>query len=109
MKTIYCWRCGENVPGFEEAEHEELLVLWKVAVKRSNIVSAFEVTRIARESPEFQAVRDRYQEITGQEMKTKCANFFHRLSEFGPPCNKCGKPLRTMKARFCAACGHERT
>jgi len=29
----------------------------------------------------------------------------HRVSRYGPPCNNCGKPLRTGCATFCAACG----
>ena len=29
----------------------------------------------------------------------------HYISHFGPPCNNCGKPLRTKRATYCAACG----
>jgi rRNA maturation endonuclease Nob1 len=32
----------------------------------------------------------------------------HRISALGPPCVKCGKPLRTPEARKCASCGHSR-
>ncbi|QDU97330.1 hypothetical protein Pla8534_51760 [Lignipirellula cremea] len=29
----------------------------------------------------------------------------HLVSEHGPPCSACGKPLRTPRAKMCAACG----
>ena len=32
----------------------------------------------------------------------------HRLSAIGPDCGKCGKPLRTPKAKICAECGEPR-
>lgn len=32
----------------------------------------------------------------------------HALSNLGPECENCSKPLRSGRARFCPACGHRR-
>jgi hypothetical protein len=31
----------------------------------------------------------------------------HRIALYGSPCENCGKPYRTPKANFCAACGNK--
>ncbi|MGF1595032.1 MAG: hypothetical protein ACFCUW_17255 [Kiloniellaceae bacterium] len=48
---------------------------------------------------------ERYFQITGFRETNADALWHHRLSDFGPPCNVCGKPLRTPRAKRCAACG----
>jgi len=48
---------------------------------------------------------ERYYQITGFRETDINALWHHRLSLFGPPCRACGKPLRTPRARLCAACG----
>jgi hypothetical protein len=49
-----------------------------------------------------------YERITGFKETNANALFHHRLSGYGPPCQACGKPLRTPRARYCAMCGAER-
>ena len=46
-----------------------------------------------------------YQKLTGHEETNFTAIWHHRISLYGPPCSHCGKPLRTAKAKWCAACG----
>jgi len=48
---------------------------------------------------------NRYFEITGFRETNVNAIWHHRLSLYGPPCSVCGKPLRTPRAKLCAACG----
>jgi hypothetical protein len=50
---------------------------------------------------------NRYFDITGFRETNINAIWHHRSSIYGPPCRSCGKPLRTPKARFCAACGED--
>ncbi len=47
----------------------------------------------------------RYFEITGFRESNVNALWHHRLSEFGPECRACGRPLRTPRASHCAECG----
>jgi len=49
-----------------------------------------------------------YHELTGFEETNPQALWHHRLADYGPPCGHCGKPLRTPRAKLCAACGHLR-
>ena len=55
----------------------------------------------------FEPACDKYFEITGFRETNHNAIWHHRISLYGKPCKKCGKPLRTPKASFCAACGWE--
>jgi hypothetical protein len=46
-----------------------------------------------------------YGELTGFRETNPSALWHHRLSLYGPACERCGKPLRTPQATLCAACG----
>ncbi|WP_220137829.1 hypothetical protein [Myxococcus llanfairpwllgwyngyllgogerychwyrndrobwllllantysiliogogogochensis] len=56
----------------------------------------------------FRPVREEYERLTGFHETNANAVMHHRLSQYGPPCAHCGKPLRTPEARHCAACGVSR-
>lgn len=53
----------------------------------------------------FQEIRDFYYRTTGFLESNHNAIMHHQISIYGPPCESCGKPLRTPQASFCAACG----
>ncbi len=55
---------------------------------------------------QFAPILEQYRQMTGFDETNINAFYHHRISLHGPPCRACGKPLRTSKARFCAACGH---
>ncbi len=56
----------------------------------------------------FKPLLDYYKEVTGEEETEPNAVMHHRVAQYGPPCEKCGKPYRTPLASFCAACGNVR-
>jgi hypothetical protein len=68
-------------------------------------VMAFRGTGTHGSIPEkiYGPVLDEY-ERTGFHETNANAIFHHRLSEYGPPCTPCGKPLRTPNAKFCGHC-----
>ena len=45
-----------------------------------------------------------YERITGFHETNANAILHHRLSDYGPPCTSCGRPLRTPKAKLCGQC-----
>jgi hypothetical protein len=53
-------------------------------------------------------VAARYRELTGLSDLAPREILRHRLSLVGPPCENCGKELRTPQARKCVECGHVR-
>ena len=56
----------------------------------------------------FKELLDFYYFITGEIETEPNAIMHHRIAQYGPPCENCGKPYRTPKASFCAACGNKR-
>jgi hypothetical protein len=48
---------------------------------------------------------ERYWEVTGFAESNINAVWHHVISQYGRPCAVCGKPLRTPRAKLCAACG----
>ena len=45
-----------------------------------------------------------YEHLTGYRETNPAAIYHHVLSQYGPPCRYCGKPLRTLQANFCGSC-----
>lgn len=88
-RELYCWRCGVEMPMLDEDE-------WA----RIGPLLSGSADPVARQS-----ALDLYEEMTGLRETNINAIWHHRVKDFGPPCTACGKPLRTPRASFCAACG----
>src|SRR5437667_107922 len=110
MKVIWCWRCKVDVPMLNEEEFSHVSNLYSQAMsatkefrERHNIpLSGVPAQEL------FRPVRDAYRKMTGMDESNHNAVMHHRLSIYGPACEQCGKPLRTPRASFCAACGQAR-
>lgn len=87
-----------EVPMLDEDEFAEAQRLY------SNMFGSGKGTIEERAKP----LLDFYEKLTGFEETNANAIMHHRISLYGPPCESCGKPYRTPKALFCAACGNKR-
>lgn len=89
-EELYCWRCGIEMPMLDENEWARMQPHLHAALN---------------DPVALDAALDLYEEMTGLRETNISAIFHHRIADHGPPCTTCGKPLRTPRASFCAACG----
>lgn len=107
MKTLYCWRCQRDVPMLDEEEFARIKPLHTQGIE--SIKAYREQHRVGLADvaidQHFLALREAYQQITGVDEPNHDEILRHRIALYGPPCEACGKPLRTPEAQLCAACG----
>jgi hypothetical protein len=107
VKLLYCWRCGKEMPMLDKDEFAVVAELYG---------AAFSATKEFRQQhglplsgaiveERFRPVLDAYERLTGFRESNANAVMHHRLALYGPPCPKCGKPLRSPRAMRCMACG----
>lgn len=100
MKNLWCWRCKMEVPMLDDDEYLIAYNLYR---------EAFDVNKSGIPLKQrFKPLLEYYKEVSGFEETIPNAIMHHKISMYGPPCEKCGKPYRTPKASFCAACGNKR-
>jgi len=97
MKVLYCWRCRMEIPMLDEVEYAKASDLYKAGFAGKGSTEQ-----------RWQPLLDYYKGVTGVEETVPNAIMHHRVSQYGPPCEVCGKPYRTPLASFCAACGNRR-
>jgi hypothetical protein len=104
---MWCWRCQMEIPMLDEQEYEAVIYLWRNAIPMAKEFKQKQNPPIEKLSFDeiFRPMREKYKEITGFEETNHIAIMHHRISMYGEPCENCGKPLRTPRASFCAACG----
>jgi len=95
-----------RVPMLDEQEYAEIASLF-----RAGMQSVKEYCNETGASPKtvplverFAPMLSRYEVMTGYSETNPNAVMHHRLSLYGPPCSRCGKPLRTPMARICGCC-----
>src|SRR5262245_6463028 len=92
--TQWCWRCKQEIPMLDESEWAQMVPFLRVdeeEFRRTGIAGA--------------PALEKDEQLPGFKSTVFNAVWHHRASLYGPPCSKCGKPLRTRVARFCAECG----
>jgi hypothetical protein len=108
---MYCWRCDMEIPMLEEHEWAQVAPLLRESISD---IQAFRKRNDASLSDALNApvpyrALELYERLTGFRETNINALWHHRASGYGPPCAHCGKPLRTPKAKLCAACGKSRS
>jgi len=99
------------MPMLDEQEFAEIAPLFQAGVRsvkdyRKETVAALKDAPFAER---YAPLLTRYMEMTGYSETNPNAVMHHRLSLYGPPCSKCGKPLRTPTAKLCGSCMAPRT
>jgi len=110
VKVMWCWRCNMEVPMLDEAEFAVVEKLYSEGItNRKEFCLKHNVSFSKCPINEFFApVQDAYERMTGMKESNHNAIMHHRISLYGVFCEHCGKPLRTPRASFCAACGQTR-
>jgi hypothetical protein len=107
VRWLFCWRCGCDMPMLDESEFAEVDRLYRSGVRLVKQVEeqADHPMRGSTLEERFRPVLDAYERLTGYRESNANAIMHHRLALYGPPCEACGKPLRTPRASRCMACG----
>ena len=80
-------------------------VVEEEARRRGRILIPMQLDGVARHR---QPLLEMYRLLTGFVETNPSAVLHHEVAQYGPPCPRCHKPLRTPLARFCAACGFDK-
>ena len=112
MRILWCWRCRKDVPMLDEVEYAEVERLHAGYRPRLDELQP-QIASSAQAKAEFNRLiseRDLlameiFAKHTGRQPTEPFEVLHHRLALYGPPCGKCGKPLRTPKASVCGNCG----
>ena len=109
MKVLWCWRCKTEVPMLDEVEYAEIYKIYDECFNIVKMPRRVNCASLAREESRFpnrfKPVCKAYEQMTGFVETNHNAIMHHRISIYGEACENCGKPLRTPRASFCAACG----
>jgi hypothetical protein len=108
MRWLFCWRCGIEMPMLDEAEFVEIEPLFRTGLRLGKqMIEEQHGSPVCGTSYEnrFRPLLDAYERLTGFRETNPNAVMHHRLALYGPPCEACGKPLRSNRASQCLACG----
>ena len=107
MKVLWCWRCKLELPMLDEEEFSVVKKLYSEGMMASKDFRTKHNLTLGKCTVDerFRPMREAYERMTGMAESNENAIVHHRIELYGPPCEECGKPLRTKEASFCAACG----
>ena len=106
MLKMWCWRCRSEMPMLDEEEFKSVYLLYGEGMTATKEFRQKWNIPLENASGDqrMRPVRLRYEELTGMKDCHHNAVMHHRISLYGPPCERCGKPLRTPKAKLCGSC-----
>ena len=115
MKVMWCWRCKMDIPMLEPDEVERVFAAQNRGLVTLDPESFRRIQEEFAGDPdglhqrleferEYGGMLRQYEQITGFPETNPQALDHHQLALYGPPCEYCGKPLRTPDAKICGAC-----
>lgn len=105
MQNQWCWRCKADVPMLDEAEWSQAYPMFEATLKAQKDEARDTALR------NYEVLCAELERVFGAAPDDPMMPFWHnhRLAHFGPPCQNCGKVLRTPFANKCVECGSTRT
>ena len=106
LQWLWCWRFKAEMPMLDESEYREVFRLYGEGISASKAFRqkwGLPVEGMEKEI-RFKPLLDRYEQMTGLRETNPNAVMHHRLSLYGPPCVRCGKPMRSPSAKLCGSC-----
>lgn len=109
MRMAWCWRCRARMPMLDEREFDVVLDAYRRGVEGIKLERSLRNKPLHEddETKGLAEVAARYHEITHVSGVDAREILKHRLSRLGPPCRRCGKELRSPRAKRCLECGLE--
>lgn len=107
MQYLWCWRCKSEMPMLEEDEYAVAWSLYGDGMRATKAVrehGSHWVQNAPSKEERFRPLLAWYEKLTGFHETNNNAIMHHRLALYGPPCQRCGKPLRSPQAKLCGAC-----
>lgn len=112
---MWCWRCQMEIPMLEPHEVERvfaaqnrgLATLDPEAFRKIHGEFAGDPDGLQRRlefEREYGGMLREYERITGYHETNPMTLYHHQVDLYGPPCESCGKPLRTPEANLCGTC-----
>lgn len=110
VKWLWCWRCQADMPMLDENEFAEVSAVPTECMTNAKRLREAHGASLDEDPIDriFAPARAKYEELTGMADCHQNAIHHHRISLYGPPCESCGKVLRTPTASGCWECGTER-
>ncbi|MCR9247756.1 MAG: hypothetical protein NXI31_22240 [bacterium] len=106
MATVYCWKCDRDVAMFDEREWLRIRPLLDTgirAVKDYRAEHGVPLAEVPMRGPYAELLAEHVR-IAGHANVRPEDVWHHRRADHGPPCRRCGKPLRTPGATRCVLC-----
>lgn len=107
MVNTWCWRCQRIVPMFTQEQPQEIERFRQLMTEHLKLVRTDATPLILfKRWWTKQKVLNYYKKVGGIRIKHINIILHHFREYYGNDCKACGKPYRTSKAMFCAACGN---
>lgn len=107
-RRVYCWRCDRFVRALGEWEYMVYDAQFAATKRALNEAADRGEIDESRRNEIMQSLEEKCRRLSGEEGIEPFHLYKHRAILYGPRCRRCGRNLRTPRARRCMACGQEK-